>query len=115
MKSIYASGVIYDNLHGKWARSSVILQRVMELEEKNRRNSRTSCHCLRDEAVNVEMASVYSTHAERADMDLKSEGQVWISKGRGLMLRQEEDVDPGDRVKNHHSTRYEYNNVGPPL
>src|SRR5260370_6238875 len=65
---IYAAGAVYDNLHGKWARSRVPLQRVMELEENNRRNSKYTCRYLRDESVNGEMAAVYSTHAAMVDL-----------------------------------------------
>jgi hypothetical protein len=110
---IYADGVVYDNLHGKWSRSSVTLQRVKELEENNRQNSKYTCRYLRDESVNGEMAAVYSTQASRSDLNIKSDGRLWISKTKGLVLRHEEDIE-GDGVKNHHSTRYEYANVQPP-
>ena len=112
---IYAGGVVYDNLHGKWARSTVTLQQVEKMEDENRRNSKYECRYLRDESVNGDMAAVYSTHAERDDLKIKSEGQIWISKSRGLLLRQEEGIDAGDGTKNHHSTRYEYVNVRPPV
>lgn len=112
---IYAGGVIYDNLRGKWAKSGLTLQQLMKKEDENRRNSKTTCRYLRDESVNGEMSAVYSTHAERSDMGIKSDGQVWISKTKGLLLRQEEDIDAGVGTKNHHSTRYEYTNVQAPL
>jgi hypothetical protein len=111
---IYAGGAVYDNLHGKWGRSRLTLQQLMQLEEKNRQNSVTTCRYLRDEPVNGELAAVYSTHAERSDLNIKSDGQFWISKAKGLPLRHEEDVDAGNGIKNHHSTRYEYANVQPP-
>ena len=112
---IYAGEVVYDNLLGKWARSQVTLERVKELEENNRRNSKYTCRYLRDESVDGEAAAVYSTHAERPDLDIRSDGQFWISKTKGLPLRHEEDIDAGAGTKNHHSTRYEYANVRPPV
>ena len=112
---IYVGGVIYDNVRGKWARSQLTLPQLMKMEDENRRNSKYTCRYLRDESVNGEMAAVYSTHAERSDMGIKSDGQVWISKTKGLLLRQEEDIDAGVGAKNHHSTRYDYANVQPPL
>ena len=117
MKSeiIYVGGVIYDNVRGKWARSQLTLAQLMKMEEENRRNSKYTCRYLRDEAVNGEAAALYSTHAERQDMGVKSDGQIWISKSKGLPLRHEEDIDAGDGRKNHHSTRYEYANVQAPL
>ena len=111
---IYAGGVVYDNLHGKWARSIVTVERVKELEEKNRQNSTYSCRYLREESVNGEMVAVYNTRAERTDLKIRSDGQFWISKTKGLLLRHEEEIDAGDGIKSHHSTRYEYSNVKPP-
>src|SRR5260370_2037898 len=67
---IYAGGVAYDNLRGKWARSQVTLERVKELEENNRRNSKYTCRYLRDESVDGEAAAVYGTHAERTDLGI---------------------------------------------
>ena len=115
---IYVGGIIYDNFRGKWARSRTTLAQVMKMEEENGRNSKTTCRYLRDESVNGETAAVYSTHAERSDEDLgqiESDGQFWISKSKGLPLRHEEDIDAGGGSKKHHSTRYEYTNVKPPL
>lgn len=116
---IYAGGIVYDNLHGKWARSTVTLQQVEKMEDENRRNSTYTCRYLRDESVNGDMAAVYSIHAERslaeANSGIKSDGQIWISKTKGLVLRQEEDIDDGGGAKMHHSTRCEYVNVRPPV
>lgn len=112
---IYAGGVIYENVHGTWSRSALTLEQVIKAEDDNRRNSKASCRYLRDESVGDETAALYSTHAERADVGIKSDGQVWISKSKGLPLRQEEDIDAGGGKKRHHSTVYDYSNVRPPL
>lgn len=45
---------------------------------------------------------------------MKSDAQTWISKGRGLPLKTEEDIDTGDGDKKHMSIRYEYGGVRPP-
>jgi hypothetical protein len=47
---------------------------------------------------------VYGTHSERAKPDVKSDGQIWISKSKGLPLKDEIDIS-SDGFKNHHSTR----------
>jgi hypothetical protein len=116
---IYASGVAYDNVRGKWARSPVTLRQVMKMGEENRQNSKYTCRYLRDESVNGETAALYSAHAERSIPEMssaiKSDGQIWISKTKGLPLRHEEDIDDGAGTKMHHSTRYEYTNVRPPV
>jgi hypothetical protein len=110
---IYIGGATYVKLSGKWSRSPMTTQQVMQKEEENRKVSKTTCKYLRDEAVNGEAAAVYSTHSDRADMGIKSDGQIWISKSKGLPLKNEIDIT-SDGSTNHHSTRYEYANVQVP-
>jgi hypothetical protein len=73
-------------------------------------NSKDTCRYLRDEPVNGEMAAVYSTHSETAKGRINM--QTWISKARGLILRQDADSDGGKVIM---SSRYDYGNVKPPL
>ena len=110
---IYLAGATYVKVIGKWSRSPMTTQQVMQKEEENRKASKTTCKYLRDEAVNGEAAAVYSTHSDRADMGIKSDGQIWISKSKGLPLKNEIDIS-SDGSTNHHSTRYEYANVQAP-
>lgn len=110
---IYIGGANYVKLAGKWERSQMTTQQVMQQEEENRKASKSTCKYLRDEAVNGEAAAVYSTHSDRADMGVKSDGQIWISKSKGLPLKIEIDIS-SDGSTNHHSTRYEYANVQAP-
>jgi len=57
---------------------------------------------------------LYSVHREYEEV--KEDGQMWVSRGSGLLLRVEEDVDNrGNKVKEHRSTRFEYGNVRPPM
>jgi hypothetical protein len=112
---IYIGGATYVKLGSKWSRSPMTTQQVMQKEEENRKASKTTCQYLRDEVVNGEAAAVYNTRSERADMGIKSDGQIWISKSKGLPLKNEIDIT-SDGSKNHHSTRYEYANVqAPPI
>jgi len=55
---------------------------------------------------------LYSVHREYEDV--KEDGQMWLSKGSGLLLRVEEDFG-GNKVKDHRSTRFEYGNVRAPI
>ena len=71
-----------------------------------------SCHRLADEPVGGEAAVVYSTHSKNDDS--KADGQVWIAKGSGLVLRMEADVDPQDVDHTHMSSHYDYANVHAP-
>ena len=113
-ETIYVGGSAYVKISGRWSRSEWTMQRLMKQEQENRQQSKFTCRYLRDESINGE-AAVYATHAERAHPEVKSDGQMWISKSKGLPLRDEMDVDAGDGIKHHHSTRYEYTNVQPPM
>jgi hypothetical protein len=65
-----------------------------------------TCKYLRDEAVEGEAAAVYSDNF--IGKAAKTEGQIWISKKTGLVLRQEGDVDLGAKGKGHQSIRFDY-------
>ena len=108
MEEIFAAGAIYLKVGGKWSPSPMTMQEMKQLGQKNVQTNKTTCRYLKDEAVNGEMAAVYSVH----DVSPKGtvDSQIWISKAKGLPLRQEDDVD-----KTHNSTRYEYGNVKPPM
>jgi hypothetical protein len=109
---IFANGAIYLYHDGKWVRSMMSQQDMIKQEQENIRDSKTSCRYLRDESVNGEAVALYEMHSQN-DI-VKSDGQVWISKGKGLPLRIEADIDIGDGDKRHMSTRYDYSNVRPP-
>lgn len=63
-------------------------------------------------AMNSMKCQLYSTH------DITPHGtvdnQVWVSRRRGLILRQETDIDTGNGNKTHMSVRYDYSNVHAP-
>ena len=68
---------------------------------------------MRDDPVNGESAALYTTHDDTAHG--KSDNQIWVSKSKGLILRQEMDIDTGGaNGKTHLSVRYEYSNVQAP-
>jgi hypothetical protein len=108
-ESIYAGGIVYAKYGGKWS-AGMTTKEMKEIEDKNRRNNKTTCHYLKDEPINGEMTAVYSVH----DVSPKStsDSRTWISKAKGLPLRSDIDMDGG---KSHISTRYEYGNVRPPM
>lgn len=116
-ETIYVGGAMYSKFRGSWSRSGWTPQQVMKQEQENRQKSKFSCRYLRDESVNGETAVVYSMHSERSDVGhIASDDQMWISKSKGLPLRVEGDIDSGGPAgKHHHSVRYEYANVQPPL
>ncbi len=112
LEDISVGGFMYIKVHGNWRKSPMNVQELLKQDEENRKNARNvSCHHLRDEAVNGEAAGVYSAHAETDNV--KSDSTVWISKSRGVILRQEEDVDV-DGNKSHMSLRFDYANISAP-
>jgi len=113
-EDIFVGGAIYVLIHGKWRKSPTTVEQRKNMERENRQNARNvSCRYLRDEAVNGEAAKVFQAHSETPE--LKADSVVWIAKGTGLILRQEEDVDSGEGDRSHVSVRYEYRNVSAPV
>lgn len=108
-ESIYTGGLVYAKYDGKWS-AGMTTKQMKELTEKNWRNNKTTCHYLKDEPVNGEMAAVYSVH--EVSPRSTSDSKTWISKAKGLPLRSDTDMEGG---KSHMSTRYEYGNVKPPM
>lgn len=110
---IRAGGTIYVLMNGKWKKSPMSAAEMRAREQENWKNAKNvSCKHLRDESVKGESAAVYSTHNENEDS--KEDGQIWVSKSKGLPLREEQDVDLGSGDKHHMSIRYEYTNVQAP-
>lgn len=113
-ETIYVAGAIYVTIDGKWTRSRMTPADMAQQEKENRQNSKSTCRYVKDELVNGEIASVYEVHSENDSS--KTDGQFWLSKGKGLPLRGEFDIDIGGGPgKYHHSVRYEYGNVKAPL
>jgi len=113
-ETIFANGQKYIQVHGKWIRIPVTSQDVLEQEKEKEEKGKSTCQLLRSESVNGEAATVYSLHREYDEVT--EDGQMWVSKGSGLPLRVEEDVDNrGNKVMGHRSTHFEYGNVRPPM
>jgi hypothetical protein len=114
MESIYVGGAVYSLVRGEWFRMPVSSMDMKELTEGTLKNVKNvSCHVLRDESVNGKSATVYSFHSEteRGIHD----GQVWISKSKGVLLREGVDAQkPGQSGRGHLSMRLDYNNVQAP-
>ncbi|HMD99975.1 MAG TPA: hypothetical protein VKM93_21930 [Terriglobia bacterium] len=111
---VFSGGVQYILFNGKWGPSPLSMEELKAMDERNRKNAKNmSCHYVRDESVNGESAALYSTHEETAHG--KTDSQTWVSKSKGLILRQEIDIDTGGaNGKTHMSSRYEYSNVQAP-
>ncbi len=112
-EAIFVGGVSYIQMKGVWKKSPFTAEQQRQQKLENRKNAKViSCKFLRDEPVNGELAHVYAVHAENDD--IKSDATMWVSVSRGLILRNEQDLDMGDDTKSHMSIRYDYANVSPP-
>lgn len=113
-ETIVANGQKYIRVRGKWMRIPVTSQDMLEQEKEEEEHGKSTCQLLRSESVNGEAATLYSFHREYEEVT--EDEHIWISKGTGLPLRAEADVDSrGNHVKEHASTRLEYSNVKPPM
>jgi len=113
-ETIYANGQKYIQVQGKWMRIPVTSQDVVEQEKEKEAKGKSTCQVVRRESLNGEVATVYSMHREYGEVH--EDGQMWISTDSGLLLRVEEDVDNrGNQKKEHQSTRFEYENIRPPM
>jgi hypothetical protein len=113
-ETIFANGQKYIQVRGKWMRLPVTSQDVIEQEKEKEQQGKSTCQLLRSESVNGEAATLYSVHREYEGTT--EDGQMWVSKSSGLLLRVEEDVTAkGNQVKEHRSTRFEYQNIQAPV
>lgn len=113
-ETIFANGLKYIRARGKWMRIPVTSQDVLEQEKEKEGKGTSTCQRVRSESVNGEAAMLYSVHREYEEV--KEDGQMWVSASTGRLLRVEEDVENrGNKKKEHQSTRFEYDNVAPPL
>jgi hypothetical protein len=112
-ESIFVGGNSYMRINGKWSPSGKTSDYTDLMQKKRPQSSNATCSYVKDEAVNGEIAAVYSMNDVLASGS-KVASQIWISKSKGVPLRQEDDIETS-RGKTHNSTRYEYSNVKPPM
>lgn len=111
---ITVNGDRYLMMNGKWTKSRMTVAATKAQEEENIKNAKVlSCKRTGDDAVSGEATTVYTEHTENEDT--KSDGKIWVSKSRGLILKEEIDLDSGDAGKEHVALRYEYGNVKAPI
>jgi hypothetical protein len=111
-EAIYVGGEIFMMRDGKWSRSPITPERMQETQKQNREGANATCAYVRDEEINGQPAALYTTHAENPNV--KSDIEIWISKSKGLPLKQELQMEFGGTGKRHTTVRYEYENVEPP-
>ena len=116
-ETIYLIDKTYVQVNGRWRVSPVTPKMMLEDMKEARSdvdsNFHSTCQMVRDEAINGEAATLYSSHTETKD--IKTDSQIWISKSRGLPLKMEKNADTGGTAgKSHRISRFEYTNVQAP-
>src|SRR5579862_3463683 len=113
IEMIYLPGVIYSRVNGKWSSVKMTAEELADLRKPKARSDTATCKYVKDEALNGETAAVYSVHDVTSQGTVES--QIWISKAKGLPLRQDMDISAGSSAgKSHSSSRYEYGDVKAP-
>ena len=113
-EQISVDGKNYVSENGGWRTSPMSVADVVKLEKENVDSSKVyTRHAVRDEAVSGQAATVYRMRTENV---ARSDGEVWVAKGSGLVVRVEQDIDTADdpTSKMHVSTKYDYANVKAP-
>ena len=113
-ETISIDGARYLLVGGKWSKSRRSLQQAKADEEEKLKNPqlKMSCKHLGDDSVNGEAVAVYTSHEVTEDADAAA--KFWISKSKGLILKEEMQPDASD-AKNQWALRYEYSNVHAPM
>jgi len=111
-ETIYLNGTTFVKVNGPWRKSQISTKDLADsIEESDQKLG--PCTVVGDEAVNGEAATLYKIHTQTADETADS--QIWISKSRGLPLKQISEINvTGAAAKRHSEIRYEYTNVTAP-
>src|SRR5271155_1745391 len=108
-EAIYANKTMYVLVHGKWIVSPMTEHDRQEARKNAQKSGglNATCKLVRDESVNGEAATVYSVHTQTPED--RTDTVIWISKTRGLPLKQEVDTDVGGSAgKSHITARYDF-------
>jgi len=105
---------MYVKVRGTWHRDAHNPQQAVTEMRQAANAKPMNCKYLRDESVGSEATALYDTFEKQEDGEtVKS--QLWISKSRGLPIKQTIDMDVGGKLgKSHSELRIDYANVQPP-
>ncbi|HEY1250841.1 MAG TPA: hypothetical protein VGH97_06600, partial [Thermoanaerobaculia bacterium] len=111
--TIVVGGKTYVKVRGQWKASPMSPADLAKQRKENLSHSTVSCRVVGEEHVGGAAATVYESHAktEAGEEDEK----LWIAKGSGLLLREEETMRDTANDVMHRSARYEYSDVKAPI
>ncbi len=111
-ETVYLNNTTYVMVNNRWRKSSVSPKDLADAKRDTDQKV-GPCTVVRDETVNGEAATLYKIHSQSKDAGVDTE--IWISKAKGMPLKQVNDVDVGGTFsKTHSEIRYEYSNVTAP-
>jgi len=105
-EAVYAGGIEYVLLNGKWQRSPMTPQDMLEAAQARLKAHSDTCTLVGDQMVGGQTVSVYKAH----DNERGTEQLVRILKSSGLLQGSTLTLPDGTVVE----TRYEYTNVRAP-
>jgi len=109
-ETICTGNVAYIKVNGQWVVGPITPRQIARQQQENIQNAKVcNCHHERDEKLDGEMASLYKAHSENEDG--VEDAEIWISKARGVILRQNVESDSGATEM---SVRFVYTNIKAP-
>ncbi|MGA9826760.1 MAG: hypothetical protein WBQ57_00250 [Rhodanobacteraceae bacterium] len=111
---VITGNAMYLQISGKWRSIPYDSQQRAQEIRQSAATRHTVCTRLGDESVGAEAAAVYGTHDDQGEGSTV-DGMLWVSKSRGLLLRQTIDMDVGGKHgKSHTDIHFDYANVHAP-
>lgn len=111
---IATSDAMYVKIDTTWQRRPYNPQQQATQMREAFKTSNITCQHLRDETMAGEAVAVYDNRDKQAGGSIV-DSQIWVSKARGLPLKQTIDIDVGGkRGKSHTDVRVDYANVQAP-
>lgn len=109
-ETICVGEVAYIKVRDKWTPGPMTPKQIARQQQENIRSARVySCHYDRDQKIDGDMTAVYKAHSENEDG--VEDAEIWISKARGLIVREAVESNGGET---HMSVRFVYTNVKAP-
>ncbi len=109
-ETICVGDIAYIKVQGKWTAGPMTPKQIARQQQENIRSARVyNCRYDRDQKIDGDMTAVYKAHSENEDG--VEDAEIWISKARGLIVREAVESNGGET---HMSARFVYTNVKPP-
>ena len=113
-ETITTANMMYLKVDGAWRKEAYNAQQQVTEMQKAASTTNIACQHLRDDTVAGESVEIYNTEQQQEGGSTIN-SQLWISKARGLPVKQTMDMDVGGKFgKSHTDIRYDYSDVEAP-